>query len=36
VDVRDWKGFVVRDEGDRGLDTVMARFNLVWFPNDIF
>jgi hypothetical protein len=29
VDVRDWKGFVVRDEGDRGLDTVMARFNLV-------
>jgi len=29
VDVRDWKGFVMRDEGERGLDTVMARFNLV-------
>lgn len=29
VNVRDWKGFVIRDEGDRGLDTVMARFNLV-------
>jgi hypothetical protein len=32
VDIRDWKGFVVRDEGDRGLDTVMARFNLVCVP----
>jgi len=31
VDVRDWKGFVMRDEGERGLDTVMARFNLVYF-----
>lgn len=30
VDVRDWKGFVMRDEGERGLDTVMARFNLVY------
>ena len=29
VDVRDWKGFVMRDGGDRGLDTLMARFNLV-------
>jgi hypothetical protein len=30
VDVRDWKGFIVRDEGDGGLDTVVARFNLVY------
>ena len=29
VNIRDWKGFVIRDDGDRGLDTVMARFNLV-------
>jgi hypothetical protein len=31
VDVRDWKGFIVRDEGEGGLDTVVARFNLVSF-----
>jgi hypothetical protein len=30
VDARDWKGFVIRHEGDRGLDTLMARFNLVY------
>lgn len=29
VDVRDWKGFVLRNEGDGGLDTLVARFNLV-------
>jgi len=29
VDVHDWKSFVMRDGGERGLDTVMARFNLV-------
>ena len=28
-DIRDWKGFIVREEGDTGLDTVVARFNLV-------
>ena len=31
ADVRDWKAFVMRDEGEHGLDTVMARFNLVYF-----
>ena len=31
VDVRDWKGFVTRDEGEGGLHTVIARFNLVKF-----
>jgi hypothetical protein len=30
VDVRDWKGFIVRDEGDGGLHTVAAHFNLVF------
>jgi hypothetical protein len=34
VDVRDWKGFIVRDEGDGGLHTVAAHFNLV-FPFDV-
>jgi len=29
VDVRDWKGFILRDEGGGGLDTVVAHFNLV-------
>ena len=33
VNVRDWKRFVYCDEGDCGLDTVMARFNLV-HPTD--
>jgi hypothetical protein len=28
-DIRDWKGFIMREEGDTGLDTVVARFNLV-------
>lgn len=29
VDVRDWKGFIIRDEGEGGLHTVVAHFNLV-------
>ena len=29
VDVRDWKGFIVRDEGEGGLHTIVAHFNLV-------
>ena len=29
-DIRDWKGFIMRDEGDTGLDAVVARFNLVF------
>jgi hypothetical protein len=29
VDVRDWKGFIIRDEGEGGLHTIVAHFNLV-------
>jgi hypothetical protein len=29
VDVRDWKGFITRDEPESGLHSVIAHFNLV-------
>ena len=29
VDIRDWKGFVTRDEGENGIHTAIAHFNLV-------